>query len=712
MSSRRILSHTSGTPCARLSRPSLEISKPSLSSHSWKRLSQAFPVRWRWPRPHRRRPMCATTSTCSPHSDFWALQETHLPGIGQMAAAFQGAEVVGQHHAANRSGVAIAGTLRISSSVPTEFESMLEEAAVLAPEGVEHPLHYLRSRILARHTHAMLKRGVALVTVYLEPGLRASGLSLCWRLASSASTDPGSQWATGTWSRKICPRPARHGQRQGFRPLGSNPCRRSGRGSRPLRAVRGDGQSGATGRSGRQLSHYPTLASQTHSHVLGSQSLGSKTAEAVPHGGAGGTATRGGTLRLGLGRGTSCRSGAVVAGMAARSRSSAAAFTTSAESSEAFPGEEQRVGHRARLSRPGHAQRHGGGAAAKRPRLGAPYDASWRRWSAAWPPGGRGEPRSARYNGQSTRLLQFRCPTLALGIQAGNFRRKKPWHTLHAKLQHVGTGHSSSHGSRFSSRVNRNKQSMLRLQIRPVAGGNARRTLAMGRQAQHVASPRLAIHDGEVGGLAGPELLVEQMGTWFMVGYAQSQCQAAGRPGGLGRDIAKKLTRRGRRCLQNMQEHSRTGSRLHQPQGYFASASRNSSSVHRSAHGLRGKVGQTFVVVSHDGSEAQAIRRSSHNWLHCCPVSATEAAGTKVGETMRPTSGTARARRATEPLGRTRSWWRQRRSGSSRRPPCCWTWPNFRNMSGTITSGKKVGKYSFCLWILWTKTIKILRRST
>ena len=49
-----------------------------------------------------------------PHSDFWALQETHLPGIEHMeaaqrwarkrgwAAAFQGAEVVGQHNAANR----------------------------------------------------------------------------------------------------------------------------------------------------------------------------------------------------------------------------------------------------------------------------------------------------------------------------------------------------------------------------------------------------------------------------------------------------------------------------------------------------------------------------------------------------------------------------------------------------------------------------------
>ena len=48
---------------------------------------------------------------------------------------------------------------------------MLEEAAVLALEGVEHPLRYLRSRILTRHTHAMLKGGVTFVTVHLEPGM-------------------------------------------------------------------------------------------------------------------------------------------------------------------------------------------------------------------------------------------------------------------------------------------------------------------------------------------------------------------------------------------------------------------------------------------------------------------------------------------------------------------------------------------------------------
>ena len=152
-----------------------------------------------------------------PHSEFGALQETQLPGIEQMAAAqrwsrkrgwaaaFQGAEVVGEHHAANRSGVAIAGPLHISTSVPTEFESMLGEA-VLAPGGVEHPLQYLRSRILARHTHAMLKRGVILVTVYPEPGVRASGLNLwLWEvLAACILCFDG----PGIWSRKIWPRPA------------------------------------------------------------------------------------------------------------------------------------------------------------------------------------------------------------------------------------------------------------------------------------------------------------------------------------------------------------------------------------------------------------------------------------------------------------------------------------------------------------------------
>ena len=76
-----------------------------------------------------------------------------------------------------------------------------------------------------------------------------------------------------------------------------------------------------------------------------------------------------------------------------------------------------------------------------------------------------------------------------------------------------------------------------------------------------------------------------------------------------------------------------------QPQGDFAAANRITRALHRPAHGFRGKAGQTFVLVSHDGVEAQAIRRSPHNWPHRCPVAgavaATEAAGAKVGERPR-----------------------------------------------------------------------------
>ena len=141
---------------------------------------------------------------------IWRLRSAgHVNAAGLLPSRAQRSSGWGEHYAANRGGVAVAGPQHITSSVPTEFEGMLGEAAVLAPEGLEHPLQYLRSRILARHFHAMLKRGVTLVTVYLEPGLRASGSTCgfwrCLRPVSSASMDPGSPWGTGTWSRRTWP---------------------------------------------------------------------------------------------------------------------------------------------------------------------------------------------------------------------------------------------------------------------------------------------------------------------------------------------------------------------------------------------------------------------------------------------------------------------------------------------------------------------------
>ena len=138
-----------------------------------------------------------------PHSNCWALQETHLPGIEEMAAAqrwsrkrgwaaaFHRAEVVGQHYAANRVGVAIAGPLHAA-----RVRVDAGRSGCLGARRRGAPLHYLRSRILARHTH------VTLVTVYLEPGMRASGLNL-WLLevlAACILCFDGPWIAMGDWN--------------------------------------------------------------------------------------------------------------------------------------------------------------------------------------------------------------------------------------------------------------------------------------------------------------------------------------------------------------------------------------------------------------------------------------------------------------------------------------------------------------------------------
>ena len=79
------------------------------------------------------------------------------------------------------------------------------------------------------------------------------------------------------------------------------------------------------------------------------------------------------------------------------------------------------------------------------------------------------------------------------------------------------------------------------------------------------AFSKLGSDDGP--GLAGPKLLVQQMGdlTAAVVGRATGGSQAAERPGGLGCTFATTLTRRGRRCVQDIQECCWVGPRLHQP---------------------------------------------------------------------------------------------------------------------------------------------------
>ena len=415
----RILSHISGTPCVRHSRAFLEVLRPSLSSHSWKRLSQAFRACWRPQSPRRRPSMRATTSSCSrtrtgpfqpnrwpapssarwkvfprtstrprsrsprstssksagfshlkrlaagklpqardhrfhplprlttanvtawksgqlmldtiPHSDFWALQETHLTGSEHVAAAqrwarkrgwaasFQGAEVVGQHNADNRSGVAVARPLHISSSAPSEFKSMLDEAAILAPEGVEEPLPYLRSRILARHNHAMgwnmephdLSQAVWLDTVngkVFAPSVATcaggAGTVLDCFVASEAMAHLVQQVEVVDNSPTMPHRPVRL-------TLKATPC-----GHRVL----------ARKRPKPFLAEVPVGPQRQEERVDWTWA-----AEETPG----------------------------MAGVAARSRSSVVPYSRPSRSSaQAFPGEEQRVGHRARFPRPGYAQGH------------------------------------------------------------------------------------------------------------------------------------------------------------------------------------------------------------------------------------------------------------------------------------------------------------------------------------------------------------------
>ena len=140
----------------------------------------------------------------------------------------------------------------------------------------------------------------------------------------------------------------------------------------------------------------------------------------------------------------------------------------------------------------------------KRPQLGAPFVAWRRRRLAAWPLGGRGEPRRVRCNSQSTCSLQSRCPILAPGIQAGVFRHKKLWHTLFAMLQPVGTGPSRSQGSWFSSSSTHSKQSTLR-----------QKEACQGSEGAADGFSKVGLDVGNGDGLAGPQLLVNQMGTWL-----------------------------------------------------------------------------------------------------------------------------------------------------------------------------------------------------
>ena len=453
-----------------------------------------------------------------PHSDFWALQETHWRGIGHVAAAqrwarkrgwaasFQDAEVVGQHNAANRGGVAIAGLLHTSSSAPSEFESMLDEAAILAPESVEQPLPCLHSRILARHTHAMLKRGVTFVTVYLEPGMRASGLNL-WLLevlAACVLCFDGPWIAMGDWNME----PHDLSQAGWLDTVNGKVFASSAAGAVLDYFVLSEVMAHLVQQvevvdNSPTTPHWPvrlTRKATSWGHRVLVQTLPKPFPTC-------GTTAPGGARRLDPGgRGNPGRHGAGMVGVVARR-----CRIHDLYGAQRRPFLERNKGGVIEHVSLGQGTRNDTRRSCSR-KAGA---ACWPRRLATWLLGGRGGPRSTRYNGQFTRLPQSLCPTLAPGTQAGIFRRKKLWQTPCTMQPPGRIGQTRSRGSCFSSRATRNKQSMLRLQIRRVAGGNGRRSMPGVGAAQGFAE--VGIDDGEVGGPVGPELLVKQMGTWLML---------------------------------------------------------------------------------------------------------------------------------------------------------------------------------------------------
>ena len=162
------------------------------------------------------------------------------------------------------------------------------------------------------------------------------------------------------------------------------------------------------------------------------------------------------------------------------------------------------------------------------------------------------------------RLPQSRCPTLPPGTQAGSFRRKNPWHTHSVQCSRQwGLGHSGHHGSLLF-------------------------ITSHTQQAVNAAGPDLARcwRQWATGSL-------QEVG-WCSAStfrrLASTLAKATGCPGqnswsGKCSVVADLAVREpwGRPSLDEVDNVSKTilkhtagaGTRLHQPHGYFAAASRN-----------------------------------------------------------------------------------------------------------------------------------------
>ena len=175
-----------------------------------------------------------------------------------------------------------------------------------------------------------------------------------------------------------------------------------------------------------------------------------------------------------------------------------------------------------------------GDAAATRPQPGVPFAAWWRRRLAAWPLGGKGELRRVRCNCQSTCSLTVSPPDLGSWDPGWDSFTRSHGTFFAQRCNLWGIGPPRTQGLWFSSSFTHSKQPTLRQWIRHVVGGNGRRKFARVLREQRMGFSKAGLDVGDGEGLAGPQLLVNQMGTWLPLWLdpRRAKRQAAGRPGG------------------------------------------------------------------------------------------------------------------------------------------------------------------------------------
>ena len=190
---------------------------------------------------------------------------------------------------------------------------------------------------------------------------------------------------------------------------------------------------------------------------------------------------------------------------------------------------------------------------------------------------------------------------------------------------------SGQGGHAFPHEPHASKRSMFRRPNLHEAAGNGRKKHARARQALGLPSPRSALTMASTAGWRGRS-------CWSSKWRHGCRCGWTGR-----RANARQLSDQEDwgellpgPSLQEVdcKNTAWSGPRLHQPQGHSAAASPTAGALHRSAHGVRGKAGQTFVLGTHDGFEAQGIWRPSHHRPHgrsiACSFPLTQGAGAKV----------------------------------------------------------------------------------